>query len=131
MAARFIVKMYADAMAQKGAFFDMGVLYICRERDDSDKERRRFSCITRQVTYYGFTLVTKKYNKTYIGYTHPYFVEGRPDLLPYILRRHKDGVFANRRPGRKRKVYPMYIDLPDDAHDGEEHPFLEPLYCDS
>jgi hypothetical protein len=127
----FITRLYYDALAQKGVFFDGGVLYIYRERDDSDTERKRFARITRQMIYYGFTLVTKKYNKSYIGYTHPNFVEGRPDLLEYVYKRRKDGSTGPRKRGRKKKLCPMYIDLPDDAYDGEEHPFLEPLYCDS
>jgi hypothetical protein len=122
----FITRLYNEATSQKGAFFDGGVLYICRERDDSDMERKRFSRTTRQLVYYGFTLVTKKYNKSYIGYTHPNFLEGRPDLLEYVYKLRKDGSVPRKR-GRKKRQ-PAYIVLPDDAHDGDEHPFLEPLY---
>lgn len=126
--SRFITRLYEDALAQNGVFFGEGVLYVLRERGDSETERKRFACITRQLTYYGFTLFTKKYNKAYIGYTHPNFVEGRPDLLDRVYKRRKDGSCPRKR-GRKKKHAPIvYIVLPDDAHDGNEHPFLEPLY---
>lgn len=127
--SRFITRLYEDAIAQNGVFFDGGVIYICRKRDNSDIEKKRFSCITRQMGYYGFMLFTKNYMKHHIGYTHPNFVKGRPDLLHLIYRRNKEGVFYARKPGRKKKVSPaMYLVLPDDAHDSNEHPFLEPLY---
>jgi len=126
--SRFITGLYEDALAQNGVFFDNGVLYVMRAHNDT--ERKRFGRVTRQLTYYGFTLFSKKYNKSYIGYTHPNFVEGRPDLLEYIYKRRKDGLGPQKR-GRKRKgpVLPLvYIVLPDDAHDHNEHPFLEQLY---
>ena len=127
--SRFITRLYADAVAQNGVFFEGKVLYVLRATDNSDSDRKRFACITRQLTYYGFKLFSKKYDKAYIGYTHPNFVEGRPDLLEYIYKRRKDGSMAPRKRGRKKKQAPIvYIVLPDDAHDRNEHPFLEQLY---
>jgi hypothetical protein len=126
--SRFITRLYKDALDNKGVFFDGDVLCVMRA-DDNDSDRRRFGRTTRQLTYYGFKLFPMKYNMSYLGYTHPMFVEGRPDLLEYIYKRKKDGSIGRRKRGRKKKAPPiMYIVLPDDAHDGDEHPFLEQLY---
>ena len=125
--SRFITGLYADALAQNGVFFDGDVLYVFRASDEF--ERKRFARITRQLTYYGFKLFSKTFNKAYIGYTHPNFIEGRPDLLEYIYKRNKNGSIGPRKRGRKKKhASIVYIVLPDDAHDRNEHPFLEQLY---
>jgi hypothetical protein len=123
--SRFLIGLYRDALSQKGAFFDGDVLYVMRAHDN-ESDRRRFARVTRQLTYYGFKLFPMKYDKSYIGYTHPNFVQGRPDLLKQIYR-YKNGAEPRKR-GRKKKLPIMYIVLPDDAHDGNEHPFLEQLY---
>lgn len=97
--SRFLIGLYRDALSQKGAFFDGDVLYVMRAHDN-ESDRRRFARVTRQLTYYGFKLFPMKYDKSYIGYTHPNFVQGRPDLLKQIYR-YKNGAEPRKR-GRKR-----------------------------